>query len=165
MWLNLGRGVRAIILATVLLGASFALHLQPALAQSNQEQADADAAYDAELQRAYHSFDLLARTFTKKKRSELINDKSYTDAEWAQLERAVKTNNAACRKGDAEACLAAGKAYETGDGVWIVQDIAFILYNDACNLGLGEGCRAFYDLANSEFGYPDDSYEATDRYL
>jgi TPR repeat protein len=166
MWLNLGRGVRAIILATVLLGASFALHLQPAFAQSDQEQADADAAYDAEIQRAYHSFDLLARTFTKKKRSELINDKSYTDAEWAQLERAVKTNGAACRKGDAEACLAAGKAYETGDGVWIVHDIAFILYNDACNLGLGEGCRAFYDLPKSRFGYPWGRYEeATDRYL
>jgi 2-keto-3-deoxy-6-phosphogluconate aldolase len=70
-----------------------------------------DAALDAEIQRAYHSFDLLARTFTKKKRSELINLKSYTDAEWAQLERAVKTNGAACRKGDAEACLAAGAQF------------------------------------------------------
>ena len=165
MQLNLWRSARGLILAVMLLGASFAVHMQPARAQSEEEQAAADAALDAEIQRAHHGFDLLARTFTKKKRSELINLKSYTDAEWAELERAVKTNDAACRKGDSEACLAAGTAYETGDGVWIVSDIAFILYNDACNLGLGEGCRAFYDLANSGFGYPDDSYEATDRYL
>lgn len=165
MQLNLWRGAQGVILAAVLLFASFAVHLQPALAQSDQEQADADAALDAEIQRAHHSFDQLARTFTKKKRSELINLKSYTDAEWAQLERDVKTNNAACRKGDAEACLAAGQAYETGDGVWIVPDIAYILYNDACDAGLSDGCLAFVDLANSGHGYPDESYKPLNWYL
>lgn len=116
--------------------------------------------FDGEIERTQRGFDILARSFSKKKRSELINLKTYTDAEWAQLEADVASNNAACRKGDAEACLAAGQAYENGDGVWIVPDIAFILYGEACELGLGEACRAFHRLANSGWGYPEGGVEA-----
>ncbi len=171
-WTGLETARRFVLWAAIGCAMHTAL-IQPAAATSPQEQTDqaAQAAgdepasetdLDAEVQRMHRGFDLLARSFTKKKRSELINLKTYSDAEWAQAERAVKTNNAACRKGDAEACLAAGRAYEAGDGVWIVPDIAYVLYNDACNLGLGEGCRAFIDLASTGHGYPDDSYDETD---
>ncbi|MGY6552535.1 MAG: trypsin-like serine protease [Erythrobacter sp.] len=39
--------------------------------------------------------------------------------------------------------------------------IAFILYKEACDAGLGAGCIAFVDLANSGFGYPEGGYEET----
>jgi len=153
-----------VLLLLALCAAQFAA-LGPAAAQSDQQHVRAEPEpfaedLDAKIRRDHEAFDRLARSFSKKKRSELINLKTYTDAEWSQLERDVKANNAACRKGDAEACLAAGRAYETGDGVWIVPDIAFILYDEACTLGLSVGCRAFYDLAHSGFGYPEGGIEA-----
>ncbi len=164
---------RRFVLWAAICCAAHAALIQPAAATGSPDQTvhaaetasevpTSEADSDAEVQRMHRSFDLLARSFTKKKRSELINLKTYTDAEWAQLERDAEANNAACHKGDAEACLAAGNAYETGDGVWIVPAIAYILYTDACNLGLGEGCRAFVDLANSGYGYPEGGYEETD---
>jgi TPR repeat protein len=110
-------------------------------------------------------FDVLARSFSRKKRSELINLKTYTDAEWARLERAVDANRNACRKGDAQACLAAGDAYASGDGVWTVSAIAFILYKEACEAGLGAGCVAFFDLSRSGYGDPEGGYEAASRLL
>jgi TPR repeat protein len=159
-------GLRGILLALILWGAASTAHAQPvreADEQTAAEQAAAeDAALEAEIQQRHRGFDILARSFSKKKRSELINLKSYTDAEWAQLEAGVKANNAACRKGDAAACLAAGRAYESGDGVWIVSAISFILYRDACDAGLGEGCRAFVDLANSGYGYPEGGMAETE---
>jgi TPR repeat protein len=100
-------------------------------------------------------FDVLARSFSKKKRSELINLKAYSDEEWERAVSAVHANRKACRKGDAEGCMAAGDAYVSGDGVWPVSAIAYILYRDACDKGLGAGCRAIvetgvYDYLNSE---------------
>jgi len=110
-------------------------------------------------------FDVLARSFSKKKRSELINLKTYTDEEWARLERAVATNRKACRKGDAQACLAAGDAYASGDGVWTVSAIAFILYKEACDAGLGAGCVAFFDLSRTGYGDPEGGDEEASRLL
>lgn len=104
-------------------------------------------------------FDVLARSFSKKKRSELINLKTYTDEEWERLVRAVDANRNACRQGDAPACLAAGDAYAAGDGVWPVPAIAFILYREACEAGLGAGCIAFFDLSRSGYDYPEGGDE------
>lgn len=112
-----------------------------------------------------NGFDVLARSFTKKKRSELITLKTYTDEEWERLEIAVDTNSKACRKGDAQACMAAGDAYASGDGVWPMSAIAFILYREACDAGLGAGCVAFVDLANTGYGYPEGGYEETNGLL
>lgn len=157
-------GMVRILLALTLWSGAQTVHAQ-STAEAAAAAAD-DTALDAEIQARHAGFDRLARSFSKKKRSELINLKTYTDAEWAQLERDVRANNAKCRNGrgtaKAEACLAAGRAYETGDGVWLVPAIAFILYNEACEAGLGEGCRAFVDLANSGFGYPEGGMAATE---
>lgn len=167
-WINRG-AVCAIMLALALWGSGTSALAQPASdriqTRTTPEEPVSESPDDGleeEIQRAHRAFDILARSFSKKKRSELINLKSYTDAEWAQLEADVKADNAACRKGDAAACLAAGRAYENGDGVWIVPAIAFILYREACDGGLGEGCRAFVDLANSGFGYPEGGYSEVD---
>jgi TPR repeat protein len=111
------------------------------------------------------AFDILARSFSKKKRSELINLKTYTDAEWEAAVNAVAANRKACRKGDAEECLAAGDAYVSGDGVWPVPAIAYILFAEACDAGLGAGCIAFVDLANSGLGFPEGGYEEADGLL
>ena len=120
-------GLPGILLALILWGATSTAEAQPMQSADEQTAAEqaaaADAALEAEIQQRHRGFDILARSFSKKKSSELINLKTYTDAEWAQLEADVKANNAACRKGDAEACLAAGQAYESGDGVWIVSAI------------------------------------------
>lgn len=168
---GLETALRFVLWAAICCAAHAAL-VQPAAATGSQEptgqtahtateEPASEADPDAEVQRMHRGFDILARSFTKKKRSELINLKTYTDAEWAQLERDVAANNADCRKGDAEACLAAGNAYEKGDGVWIVPAIGYILYTDACNAGLGEGCRAFVELADTGYGYPEGGYKAT----
>lgn len=144
---------------------------QGAIGQTQVRVADPLGPDDAE---TYHSiepnepgsgFDVLARSFSKKKRSELINLKTYTDEEWERLETAVDTNRKACRKGDAEACKAAGDAYASGDGVWPVSAIAYILYKEACDAGLGAGCIAFVDLANTGYGYPEGGYEETNGLL
>lgn len=134
-------------------------------AASATGEPEGEADLDARIQHSQQAFDILARSFSKKKRSELINLKTYTDAEWAALERKVAADNAACLERDAAACLAAGRAYEVGDGVWIVTDIAYILYGEACDLGLGEGCRAFHDLAQTGWGYPEGGVEVADRRL
>ncbi|HEY6965046.1 MAG TPA: trypsin-like serine protease [Erythrobacter sp.] len=164
--------VRAIMLALALWASGTAAFAQPASGHvepsGSREPAFPEASEDTvdpDIERAHRAFDILARSLSKKKRSELINLKTYTDAEWAQLEADVKADNAACRKEDADACLAAGRAYENGDGVWIVPAIAYILYGEACDAGLGEGCRAFADLANSGWGYPEGGMEEAEAML
>lgn len=170
-WINRS-AVQAIMLALVLCGSGSAALAQPASDRIAAPAAPEEAVFERpeefssdDFEEAQRAFDILARSFSKKKRSELINLKTYTDAEWAQLEAGVKADNAACRKGDAEACLAAGRAYENGDGVWLVPAIAFILYREACDGGQGEGCRAFHDLANSGWGYPEGGIAAADGML
>lgn len=102
-----------------------------------------------------------AQELSKKERSERINLKTYSDAEWESLERAVAANLAACDNGDAQSCKTAGDAYVSGDGVWPVPAIAYILFKEACDAGVGAGCRAFVELAGTGYGYPEGGYEET----
>ncbi len=73
-------------------------------------------------------------------RSSTISYHNYSDEELRRAKRAVKANRKACRKGDLEACIAAGDAYLLGEGVENVGDIAAILYGDACDAGFAKGC-------------------------
>jgi TPR repeat protein len=167
MRMSIAAGTRAILLGLALLCA---VSGPPAAAQDESgmvhaaEDPSAEAS-DAEISEAHRRFDLYARTLSKKKRSELINLKTYSDEEWAQHERAVKAHNAACRKGDAAACLGAGRAYAEGDGVWTVPAIAYILYGEACDQGLGEACRAYASLAKTGYGYPEGGVAAAEAML
>lgn len=96
-----------------------------------------------------NGLDPLARRLTPKERSQRINLKTYSDEEWGRLEREVRADLAACDKGDAGACLRAGDAFLTGDGVWPVARIAETLYKEACDADNGEGCAALAALVET----------------
>lgn len=150
-----------LIALIMMLCASQAAQGQVVRAADLPEATNPETHHDRELNEPGSAFDILARSFSKKKRSELITLKTYTDAEWDRAERAVTANLKACDNGDHKACKTAGDAYVSGDGVWPITKIAYILYKDACDAGVGAGCRAFVDLANTGYGYPDGGYEET----
>lgn len=96
-----------------------------------------------------NGLDPLARRLTPKERSQRINLKTYSDAEWEQLERKLAGDLAACDSGDALACVNAGDAFLSGDGVWPIARIAETLYREACDKGAGEGCAALAALVET----------------
>lgn len=123
------------------------------------EPLNLETGFDQELNEPGSAFDILARSFSKKKRSEMITLKTFTDDKWAQAEDAVKANLKACDKGDATACKTAGDAYAFGDGVWPMSAIAYLLDKESCDAGVTAGCIAFFDLAQTGYGYPEGGYE------
>jgi TPR repeat protein len=101
--------------------------------------------------------DALARALTPKERSERILDKTFTDAQWQRFETALAANLSACDAGEAAACIAAGRAYERGEGAWIVPEIAEALYKQACTARVGAGCTALARLPSDYLDWEVDS--------
>jgi TPR repeat protein len=96
-----------------------------------------------------NGLDPLARRLSPKERSQRINLKTYSDEEWERLERELAADLAACDSGNAVACVNAGDAFLSGDGVWPIAHIAETLYKEACDAGAGEGCAALAALAET----------------
>lgn len=136
------------IVARLLLLAALVCSPQVALGQGLDEEAQAQA-QQISADAAAAAF---AQSLNARERSEWINLKTYTDDEWERAEKALAQNLAACDTGDALACKTVGDAYFSGDGVWPVPAIAFILYNQACDGGASVGCIAAGDLSESQYG-------------
>ncbi|ASJ90316.1 hypothetical protein CBR61_04835 [Porphyrobacter sp. CACIAM 03H1] len=96
-----------------------------------------------------NGLDPLARRLTPKERAQRINLKTYSDDEWDRLERKLADDLAACDSGNPLACVHAGDAFLSGDGVWPIARIAETLYRDACDKGAGEGCAALATLVET----------------
>ncbi len=144
--------------------AMLAMLCTPLVAHAQEVGEDAppvqiSAEDEAEPGRAVGLRDEDYQRLSKKLQTELITLVTYTDEEWAAAVQAVNANLAACDKGDAAACHAAGDAYANGDGVWPVTAIAYILYKEACDAGVGAGCRGFIELAGTGYGYPEGGYQ------
>lgn len=90
----------------------------------------------------------------------VLNAQSLSKDELRLAKRTLKTNRKACRRGDAEACLAAGEAYQNGVGVGVIGDIAEILFNEACDANLAAGCRALGKFHAGAGGWPTDMRKA-----
>lgn len=137
---------------------------QEVRAEEPTEQIDAATEAEAEPEPG-HAVGLRDEDYqklSKKLQTELITLVTYTDEEWAAAVQEVNANLTACDMGDAAACHAAGDAYALGDGVWPITKIAYILYREACDAGVGAGCRGFVDLANTGYGYPEGGYQETE---
>ena len=110
---------------------------------AHAQQPDGQAPGDAELTHT---------ELSKKELSEFYNQTTYSDDQWDGFESALAANLKACDAGDAAACVGAGDAFWTGEGVWAVGEVAQILYKQACDGGFARGCGA---LGRSLI-YPDD---------
>jgi TPR repeat protein len=119
----------------------------------------AQSVQEAENDLSIPASEAFGQSLTKQERSEWINRKVYSAEEWERAEKAVAANLDACDDGDAQSCKNAGDAYVSGDGVWPVSAIAYILFKEACDGGVGSGCRAFVELANSGSGLPEGGYD------
>lgn len=72
-------------------------------------------------------------------------------------EDAAAAAHFACDAGDRAACSALGLAYEQGEGEPQNRPVAELLYRDACNAGVGEGClRLGRLLMTLGMNYPAD---------
>lgn len=118
--------------------------------------------YGADSDLSTPASEAFGQSLNKQERSEWINRKTYSVEEWDRAVEAVAANLAACDRGDARACKSAGDAYVSGDGVWPVTAIAYILFKEACDAGVGAGCRAFVELADTGYGYPEGGYDETE---
>jgi TPR repeat protein len=157
MWLLKWESTRRLLPLAVMLCTPHLALGQEFSGEAHSEQISADG--DEEDQRIQAHATTFAESLNKRERSEWINLKSYSDEEWERAENAVAANLAACDKGDARACKTAGDAYVSGDGVWPVPAIAYILYKEACDAGEGVGCRAYIELTETGYGYPDGDRE------
>jgi len=93
-------------------------------------------------------------------RTGVLNMRYLDKEELRMAKRTLKNNRKACRRGDAEACLAAGKAYQEGVGVGVIGNIAEILFNEACDADLAAGCRALGTFHAGSGGQPTDMRKA-----
>jgi len=156
MWLLNWKSTRRLLPALMLWTPHLALG-QEFSGEAHSEQISADSDEEDHRSQAYAT--TFAESLNKRERSEWINLKNYSDEEWERAENAVAANLAACDKGDARACKTAGDAYVSGDGVWPVPAIAYILYKEACDSGEGGGCRAYVELTETGLGYPEGDRE------
>ncbi len=129
-------------LAAAIITTAQVAHAQPA---DEAPEEDQPAELDAD------GMDPLAATLTPKQRSEYILYKTFTDAQWQGFVSDLAADRAACERGDLQACVDAGDAYATGEGVWLVPAIAEILYQQACDGKLGAGCSAMVRLGDDTF--------------
>lgn len=150
-------GVAAML---AMLGTPLVAHAQEVGEEAPSEQISTED--EAEPGRAVGLRDEDYQRLSKKLQTELITLVTYTDEEWEAAVQAVNANLKACDMGDATACHAAGDAYANGDGVWPVTKIAYILYKEACDAGVGAGCRGFVELAGTGYGYPEGGYQETE---
>lgn len=115
--------------------------------------------YGADRDLSTPASEAFGQSLNKQERSEWINRKTYSVEDWDRAVEAVAANLADCDRGDAQACKSAGDAYASGDGVWPVTEIAYILFKEACDAGVGAGCRAFVELAGTGYGQPEGGYD------
>lgn len=94
----------------------------------------------------------------------ILVEQTLSKEERKAARRIVRANNKACQDGDAEACLAAGDAYQNGTGVGVVGDIAAILYGEACDAALPAGCSALGRFHAGAGGTPSDMVKAGKYY-
>ncbi len=103
-----------------------------------------------------NGMDPLAQRLTPRERSERINARTYTEAQWLGFETAVEAALEACGRKDWQACTKAGDAFISGEGAWPVPAIADILYTEACEAGYGQGCSALARMNDTEYSWPVD---------
>lgn len=86
--------------------------------------------------------------------------------EYEQAKRQAEHDTQACEQGNPMACKRLADAYSFGRGVEPIEQIATILYRQACDAAVGDACAALGSIYAYSFEpQPEQSLETLERYM